>query len=49
MVDGWICEKCNGTFKILGKDGTMHTCFDCLAAGRIDVHSKNVRDSNIKI
>ena len=33
------CGKCNGTFKVLAKDGTMHTCFDCLVAGRMDVLS----------
>lgn len=43
------CPKCKGTRKILGRDGTIHVCWDCLAAGKLDVHSKEVKDSGIKI
>lgn len=32
------CEKCNGRGMIKEKDGTVHICFDCLAAGRLDQH-----------
>ncbi|MFH1249128.1 MAG: hypothetical protein V1660_03170 [archaeon] len=42
-----VCEKCQDTGKILTKEG-MRTCFDCLVAGRLDVHSKEVKDTNIK-
>ncbi len=44
-----ICKKCNGTGIVKGKDGTSHTCWDCLRAGKLDVHSKNVKDSGVKI
>jgi hypothetical protein len=44
-----ICPKCKGTGKVREKDGTVHTCWDCLAAGRLDTHSKHVKDSGIKI
>ena len=43
-----VCEKCKGTGKILSKDGTMHACWDCLAAGKFDQHSENVKDSGIR-
>ena len=44
-----ICPKCNGTGRIRGADGTISTCFDCLQNGKFDVHSKVVKDSDIKI
>jgi DnaJ-class molecular chaperone len=43
-----VCEKCKGTGRILSKDGTMHVCWDCLAAGEFDQHSENVKDSGIR-
>lgn len=44
-----VCEKCKGTRIIKDKDGTIHTCFDCLESGEMDQHSKNPKDSGIKI
>jgi len=43
----YVCPKCRDTGKILTKQG-MQVCFDCLQAGRLDVHSKEVKDTNIK-
>jgi len=43
------CEKCNGTGIVKDKDGSVHTCWKCLEEGRLDAHSKNVKDSGIKI
>jgi len=43
------CSKCNNTGIVKDANGTVHTCWDCLAAGRLDNHSKNVPDSKIKI
>jgi len=43
------CEKCKGTGQIREKDGTIHPCWDCIRAGRLDVHSKKLPDHNIKI
>jgi DnaJ-class molecular chaperone len=44
-----ICPKCKGTGRIKGDDGSISTCFDCLQNGKFDVHSKVVKDSNIKL
>ena len=41
-------EKAAGKKIVKDKDGTSHTCWDCLAAGRLDNHSRNIPDSNIK-
>ncbi|MFH0831637.1 MAG: hypothetical protein V1886_02105 [archaeon] len=43
------CPKCKDTGKVKEKDGSMHTCWDCLASGRLDQHSQKVRDSGVKI
>jgi hypothetical protein len=37
-----ICKKCNDTFQIQEKGSAIHTCFDCLIAGRLDTHSKHL-------
>jgi hypothetical protein len=44
-----FCAKCKGSGRIMEKDGVVHTCFDCLLAGRLDMHSKDIKDSGIKI
>lgn len=49
MEERVFCSKCKDIGRIVDKDGTVHTCFDCLLAGRLDMHSKNVKDSGIKI
>ena len=41
-----ICEKCRGTSMIKDKNGTVHICFDCLKAGRLDQHDKKIRDAS---
>jgi DnaJ-class molecular chaperone len=43
------CPKCHGTGIVKEKDGTIHTCWDCLMNGDFDVHSEKVPDSKIKI
>ncbi|MEI6732192.1 MAG: hypothetical protein WCK90_05965 [archaeon] len=43
------CPKCHGTGVVKEKDGVIHTCWDCLSDGQYDQHSKNVKDSGIKI
>lgn len=43
------CPKCNNTGIVKEKTGTIHVCFDCLQKGRLDVHTKNVPDSKVKI
>ena len=43
------CRKCDETGVVKDKDGTIHVCFDCLQKGKLDVHTKNLPDSKIKI
>lgn len=41
------CPKCKGTGKVIEKDGTIHTCWDCLQKGELDQHSKEIKETNI--
>jgi hypothetical protein len=43
------CPKCRGTGRVQEKDGSIHTCFDCLQKGELDQHSKNLKDSGIRL
>ncbi|VVB78960.1 Uncharacterised protein [uncultured archaeon] len=43
-----VCQKCNNTGMIKDKDGSIHTCFDCLTSGRLEQHGKP-KDSGIRI
>ncbi len=43
------CPKCHGTGIVKEKDGTVHTCWDCLQSGTYDVHSEKVPDSKVRI
>jgi hypothetical protein len=42
------CIKCKGTGLVKEKDGTVHTCYDCLNNDEFNQHG-NPKDSNIKI
>ncbi len=42
------CEKCNGTGIVKDKNGTIHTCFDCLANDVFEQHGKP-KDSGIRL
>ena len=44
-----VCPKCNGTKRVRSKDGSIGPCLDCLMKGEMDQHSKNPKDSGIKI
>jgi len=44
-----ICPKCKGLGRVMDKDGSVHTCFDCLLAGRLDMHTKDMKDSGIRL
>ena len=48
-MENSTCPKCKGAGKVKGKDGTIHTCWDCLASGKLDQHSEKVKDSGVKI
>ena len=43
------CKKCNDTGMVKEDDGSVHVCYDCLLKGKLDVHSKNVKDSGVQI
>jgi DnaJ-class molecular chaperone len=43
------CPKCHGTGVVKDKDGSIHTCWDCLQNGQLDVHSDSVPDSKVKV
>jgi hypothetical protein len=34
------CIKCNDTGIVKDKNGTVHTCFDCLEADRFEQHGR---------
>jgi len=44
-----ICEKCKDTGIVKEEDGSVHVCWDCLKEGRLDVHSKDLPDVDIRI
>ncbi len=44
-----ICKKCNDKGFVKEANGSVHVCFDCLSAGRLDVHSTNIKGSGVKI
>jgi len=43
------CQKCHGTGVVKEKNGQIHTCWDCLQDGNLEVHSNQVPDSKVKI
>jgi len=45
----YTCAKCRDTGIVKEADGSCHTCWDCLEAGRLDCHSKDLPDVNIKL
>jgi len=46
---GKDCPKCRGTGIVKEEDGSVHTCWDCLQDGSMNVHSDNVADSKVRI
>jgi DnaJ-class molecular chaperone len=49
MRDEEVCQKCKGTGMVKESDGSVHTCWDCMMAGRLNQHSDKLPDSKIKI
>ena len=43
------CQKCHGTGIVKDKDGTIHVCWNCLNSGKLDVHSKDLKENNIRL
>lgn len=42
-----VCKRCFGKGIIKEKDGTVHTCFECLLNDRFEQHG-NPRDTGIR-
>ena len=40
IPEKYICPKCQNKGMIKDKDGTVHTCFDCLNSNRFEQHGK---------
>jgi len=38
------CPKCHGTGRVQDPDGMIHTCWDCLASGKLNTHSSDVKN-----
>jgi len=47
--NNYVCPECHNTGIVKEKNGTIHTCWKCLEAGRLDAHSKHLPDTNIKL
>ncbi len=43
------CPKCHGEGVVKEADGSVHTCWKCLEDGTMDQHSKDIKDSKIKL
>lgn len=43
------CPKCKGTGMVKERDGSIHTCFDCLMHGDMDQHDEHLKDSGLKV
>ena len=43
------CPKCKGSGHVREKDGSVHTCFDCLLNGSMDQHDEHLKDSGLKV
>ena len=42
------CPDCKGTGMVKDCSG-VHTCWKCLANGEMEQHSKDVKDSGVKV
>ncbi len=43
------CQKCKDTGIVKEEGKGVHVCWDCLKKGKLDVHSKNISDSKIRL
>lgn len=43
------CPRCKGKGVIKEADGSIRVCPECLKRGHLDQHSRDVKDSRIKI
>ncbi|MEK6858298.1 MAG: hypothetical protein AABX53_00095 [Nanoarchaeota archaeon] len=43
------CAKCQGKRRIMKANGEVSPCFECLVAGRMDQHAKDIKDSGIRL
>ena len=47
-ISNYYCQECKNTGIVKEKNG-VHTCLKCLMEGRLDCHSKNLPDTNIRL
>ena len=43
------CPKCKGVGRVKDKNGTIHTCYDCLEKGEMNQHDKNPKKFPFRI
>lgn len=43
------CLRCGDTGIVKEDDNSVHVCYDCLKSGKLDVHSKDLKDSELAI
>ena len=41
-----VCQDCKGTLRVKERDGTIHPCYKCLSAGKMDQHEKNIKNAS---
>lgn len=44
-----VCPDCKGTRIVKEANGSVHTCWKRLKEGKLDVHSKKLPDTKIKL
>ena len=49
MENNKNCPKCHGTGTIKEKDGTIHTCFNCLQNSDVFEQHGQPKDSSIRL
>ncbi len=49
ILDESICPDCKGRGIIIEKEGLAHTCWRCLNEGRLDVHTRSMPMSKIRL
>lgn len=45
FMENEVCPECHDTGIVKEKDGSVHTCFKCLVAGRLNQHSDKIEEN----
>jgi len=43
------CPQCKGSGIVKEKSGQVHTCWKCLEEGQMEQHSKEIKDSGLRV